>query len=116
MDRQSRELLVGVVAVVALAANVESFSLRHFPLGVLLCLFLYGGLNKKGSTYEQICYAVVAGFCALLTMGYFVQAGLNALHWGHRSEVIYLGLVALIAIGVFFGRVRLVRETTQEEE
>lgn len=110
----NRELLIGVVAVVALAADVDSFTLRHFPLGVLLSLFLYGHLHQKGCTYEQICYAAVAGFCGLLTIGYFVQSLLDTWHWAHWSERVYLVLVLLIGAAVFWVRSKWVYDSTSE--
>ena len=107
MPNDIREFLIGVVAIAALGADVDSFTLRQSVLGLLLLLFLFRDWNEKNTTYEQIIYAAVAGCCMLLLLGYPTEELLGLFHYAHLFEETAAAIWLVSTFVLFLVRIKI---------
>ena len=76
MKRQAErvtEMIAGVIAVMTLAAESDSFSFRHSIIGILLVLFIVRGFWQSKTFYESLLFAAIFALATLLAFGKLID-------------------------------------------
>ena len=76
MKRQTApvtEMIAGVIAVIALAAESDSFSFRHSIIGIILVLFIVQGFWKSKTFYLSLLFSAIFALVTLLALGKLID-------------------------------------------
>ena len=76
MKRQTApvtEMIAGVIAVIVLAAESDSFSFRHSIIGIILVMFIVQGFRESKTFYLSLLFSTIFALATLLTLGKFID-------------------------------------------